>query len=326
MDNYPFCWRDPDSCGSAAPQKGPEDRKRSGQGRASTFSYGDVFTWGSDPDNGGAPYVGLGKTDGWDDALPTGCQPASAASAPPDGYYRIPYGTDAGYQLDCYDGLRNWNQVRPAVFDGGYAFGSVAGQTNLPNVKYILEAVAPPGYFHQGNGDKNVTFGDTVAPAPLAEPYACVGMDLPVPEFLTLFPDKLDPNPMYTGPGLTWKKCDMKAVDMQPGRNAAPNFFLYTEAPVAGHGVGFILDDMSSEFDVNAPTFGEKHSPPHLPVSIRDWTGREISRVYADEFGSYNFLVPSTFTINPPFPSGVGPSMMVSCMNSPGPITDPESG
>jgi hypothetical protein len=317
VDNFPFCWRDPASCGLAAPQKGPEDRKRSRTGGVNDFSYGDVFTWGSDPDNAGAPYVGLSKTDSWDDALPAGCRP-DATGLP----YRVPYGVDAGQPLDCYDGLRNWNQVRPAVFDGGYAFGSVAGQTNLPNVKYILEAVAPPGYFHQGNGDKNVVFGDTVTPAPLAAPYECVGMTLPVPPYLTLFPAAQEPNILYTGTGQTWRKCDMKLVDMQPGRNAAPNFFLYTEAPVAGHGVGFILDDMSSEFDVNAPTFGEKHAPPWLPVSINDWTGREISRVYADEFGSYNFLVPSTFTINPPFPSGVGPSMMVSCMNSPGPIKD----
>lgn len=321
VDNFPFCWRDaqfvldnPDLCPDGQVM-GPEDRKRSANG-GPAFSYGDVFTWGLNPDTN-APYIGLGKTDGWDDALPTGC-PTDA-----NGAYKIPYGPDAGFALDCYDGLRNWNQVRPAVFDGGYAFGSVAGQDNLPNVKYIVEAVAPPGYFHQGNGDKNVVFGDQLTPAPEAPQPQCVGMDLPVPQYLSLFPDAQMPNIMYTGPGQTWQKCDMKVADMQPGRNLAPNFFLYTEAPVAGHAVGFILDDLSSEFDVNAPTFGEKHAPPHLPVSIRDFTGREISRVYADEFGSYNFLVPSTFTINPPFPSGVGPSMMVSCMNSPGPIPDP---
>ena len=62
-------------------------------------------------------------------------------------------------------------------------------------------------------------------------------------------------------------------------------------------------------------------------MSVQDWTGREISRVYSDQFGSYNFLVPSSFTINPPFPSGVMPSMMVACMNHPGPIThDPATG
>jgi hypothetical protein len=312
VDNYPFCWRDPASCGLSEPAQGPEDIKRSRNGGAA-FSYGDVFRWGSDPDTG-APYVGLGATDSWDDKVPTGC---------PGDPYRVPYGADAGAPLDCYDGLRNWNQVRPAVFDGGYAFGSVAGQANLPNVKYVVEAVAPPGYFHQGNGDKNVVFGDNVVPSPLAEPFACVGRELPVPPYLTLFPGQQQGNPKYTGPGQTWRKCDMKAVDMQPGRNPAPNFFLYTEAPVAGHGVGFILDDLSSEFDVNAPTFGEKHAPPHLPVSIQDWTGREINRVYADEFGSFNFLTPSTFTINPPFPSGVSPNMITTCMNSPGPIPDP---
>lgn len=322
VDNYPFCWRDADFanthrdlCPGGQLQKGPEDRKRSASG-GTAFSYGDVFTWGLNPDTN-RPYVALGKTDGWDDALPTGCPTDS------NGAYKIPYGPDAGVALDCYDGLRNWNQVRPAVFDGGYAFGSVAGQDNLPNVRYIVEAVAPPGYFHQGNGDKNVVFGDSVTPAPLAVRFECVGMELPIPQYLTLFPNAQEPNILYTGPGRSWRKCDMKAVDMQPGRNPAPNFFLYTEVPVAGHGVGFILDDLSSEFDVNAPTFGEKHAPPHLPVSIRDWTGREISRVYADEFGSFNFLVPSTFTINPPFPSGVGPNMLMACMNSPGPIPDP---
>jgi hypothetical protein len=313
VDNYPFCWRDPASCGKSAPEMGPEDRKRSKVG-GDQFSYGDVFKWGADPDNNNQPYVGLGKSDGWDDALPSSC---------PGEAFKVPYGADAGKPLDCYDGLRNWNQVRPAVFDGGYAFGSVAGQANLPNVKYIVEAIAPPGYFHQGNGDKNVVFGDVISPTPQAEPFPCVGRDLPVPQFLTLFPDQEQANPLYKSATQTWKKCDMKLVDMQPGRNPAPNFFLYTEAPVAGHGVGFILDDLSSEFDVNAPTFGEKHAPPHLPISLLDWSGKEIGRVYADEFGSFNFLVPSTFTINPPFPSGVSPSMLTSCMNSPGPIADP---
>lgn len=314
VDNFPFCWRDPASCGMKTAQKGPEDIKRSALG-GDVFSYGDAFRWGTDEETG-LPYVGLGKTDGWDDALPSDC---------PGEKYAVPYGPDKGKPLDCYDGLRNWNQARPAVFDGGYAFGSVAGQANLPNKKYIVEAVAPPGYFHQGNGDKNVVFGDQVSPSPLAEPYVCAGQDLPIPEMLALFPGQQQKNPMYK-PGQTWKKCDMKLVDMQPGRNPAPNFFLYTEAPVAGHGVGFILDDLSSEFDVNAPTFGEKHAPPHLPVSLHDWTGREIGRVYADEFGSFNFLVPSTFTINPPFPSGVSPNMITSCMNSPGPIADPNGG
>ena len=112
---------------------------------------------------------------------------------------------------------------------------------------------------------------------PAALPHECVGRLLPVPEFLTLFPGEENPN--YS-PGATWNKCDMKAVPLVPGLNAAPNFFMFTEAPVAGHGVGFILDDTATEFNYLAPNFGEKYSPPHLPVSVRDWTDREITRVY----------------------------------------------
>ena len=70
--------------------------------------------------------------------------------------------------------------------------------------------------------------------------------------------------------------CDRKSIDVAQAKNAGVNFFMFTEVPVAGHIVGFILDDTANEFDPNAPTFGEKHAPPHLPVSIRDWTGREI--------------------------------------------------
>ena len=314
VDNYPFCWRDPASCGRAAPQRGPEDVVRSGDGTA--FSQGDVFTWGSDPEAGGAPFVGLSATDSWDDNPPSGCQPD-----PQGNLYAIPYGPDAGRMLDCYDGLRNFNQARPAVFDGGYAFGRVAFQDELPNVNYVVEAVAPPGYRHQGSGDMNVVFGDVVSPTPQALPLPCVGPELPVPQFLTLFPGAQEPNPAYT-PGATWRRCDMKTVALRSGQNPAPDFHLFTEAPIAAHGVGFILDDLSSEFDPNAPTFGEKYALPWLPVSVQDWTGRELSRVYSDQWGSYNFLTPSTFTINPPFPSGVSPNMVVSCMNSPGPIRD----
>ena len=59
---------------------------------------------------------------------------------------------------------------------------------------------------------------------------------------------------------------------------------MFTEAPVAGHGVGFILDDTATEFNYFAPNFGEKYSPPHLPVSVQDWTDREITRVYSDQY------------------------------------------
>jgi len=295
VDNYPFNWSD----GTPTAAMGAEDIKR-GDSLVAAFSQGDA--------------VDVAWTDSWDDNLPTGCQgPAFVTN---------------GVTLDCYDGLRNFNQVRPAVFDGGYAFGGPAGKPELPVGNYVVEAMAPKGYLHQGNGDQNVAFGDAPAPSPLALPPECVGDPLPVPQYLNLFSDVMEPNPTYdpANPGKTWNQCDRKKVTVAQGMNTPSDFYLFTEVPTAGHIVGFILDDTANEFDPNAPTFGEKHALPWLPISIRDWSGREIDRVYTDQWGTYNALVPSTYTINAPFPSGVGPNMVTTCMNDPGPIKDTRAG
>jgi len=240
-------------------------------------------------------------TDSWDDSLPSGCQGEPFVSN--------------GHLTDCYDGLRNFNQVRPAVFDGGYAFGGGAGKPELPPGRYIVEAITPPGYQHVKEEDKNVDFGDTYLPGTLALPPACVGDVRAVPAELTLFPGvpsayASQPRPL----------CDRKAVDVAQGKNGAADFFMFTEVPVASHIVGMILNDLANEFDPNAPTFGEKQAPAWLPVSIRDWSGREISRVYADQWGTFNALVPSTYSMNLPMPSGVAPNMITTCMNDPGPV------
>ena len=73
---------------------------------------------------------------------------------------------------------------------------------------------------------------------------------------------------------------------------------------MAAHFTGVITDDFTSEFDPFSPQFGEKFSPPNLPVSIKDWTGTEISRVYSDQWGAYNGLTYSTWEVNPPNPTG----------------------
>ena len=87
---------------------------------------------------------------------------------------------------------------------------------------------------------------------------------------------------------------------------------------MAAHGFGFILDDTQNEFDPNSPQFGEKYAPPFVPVTIRDWTGRVISKTLSDQYGRYNFLAPSTITTNLPAPSGMSPNMLTTCMNDPG--------
>ena len=279
--------------------KGPNDIDRNGNG---VFDAGDA--------------VRVSTTDSWDDKLPTNCQgdnqlPASGLAA-----------------NSCYDGLRNFGQVRPGVFDGGYAFGSPAGDIELPVGTYIVEANAPPGYETVKEEDKNVDFGDAYKPSLLALPVACVGDAHVLPQYLALFKDQLVVNPSNDpyNPAKTAPLCDRKQVKLAQSQNAAADFFMFTEVPVAGHFVGFILDDLANEFDPNAPTFGEKHALPFLPISIRDWTGLEVNRVYSDQYGTYNGLVPSTYSVNIPVPSGVSPNMVTTCMNSPGPIKDTRVG
>ncbi len=112
--------------------------------------------------------------------------------------------------------------------------------------------------------------------------------------------------------------CDRKLVTLSAGANAAADFWLFTEVPVAAHGLGFILDDTQNEFDPNSPNFGEKYAPPFVPVTIRDFTGRMIGKTLSDQYGLYNFLAPSTITTNLPAPSGMSPNMLTTCMNDPG--------
>jgi len=277
VDNPPLGW----STGGA---KGSEDLDRNGNG---IFDLGDALE--------------TTHTDSWDDRVPSGCKGDSFVFQ--------------GAVKDCYDGLRNFNQARPGVFDGGYAFGTAAGGTLAAGI-YIVEAVPPPGYEIVKEEDKNVDFGETFVPSPMALPMECVGDSHPVPQYLSLFPDQKIGVAGWT-PGLSKPYCDRKKVHLSNGQNAAADFFFFTKAPIAGHIYGFILDDVQNEFDPNAPNFGEKYAPPWMPISIRDWTGREIARTYSDQYGVYNPLVPSTYSANLPQPSGMSPSMISVCLNSP---------
>ncbi len=131
--------------------------------------------------------------------------------------------------------------------------------------------------------------------------------------------------------GQSLNLCDRKKVAVSGGNNAAADFFLFTQVPIAAHATGFILDDTANEFDPNSPQFGEKYAPPFLPVSIRDWTGREIGRTFSDAYGRYNFVAPSTWTNSLPQPSGMSPNMLTTCMNdrlrpdgTPDPLHNPQ--
>ena len=147
--------------------------------------------------------------------------------------------------------------------------------------------------------------------------WPCVGASRVVPDFISLFPQSGEVSPFA---GATRNLCDRKEVTLDRQASALAKFWIFTSAHVAAHFTGVITDDFTSEFDPFSPQFGEKFSPPNLPVSLKDWSGTEVSRVYSDEWGTYNGLTYSTWEVNPPNPTGYGPTMMVVCMNDPGPI------
>ena len=309
VDNHPIGWSD----GSGA--KGPEDVDHNGN---NTFDPGDA--------------VNIVWTDSWDDAPPTG----SVQTNPP---------VVLGKAIIGSDNYSTWNQIQPGVFDGGYAVtayypGGMANNTTnevegLPEGTYIIQSFPPPGYLIQTEESQNVVFGDAYQPSKLWLPPPLAGTPdnhvgdhaylqtivpatrtnlFTVASYLSLFPDQMVDAPFA---GQRRPLADMKWVTVSKGRNAAADFHVYTEVPKATRVVGFVLNDLTAEFNAHSPIFGEKGSPGWLPISIRDWAGHEVAHVYSDEFGTYNALVPSTYTVNVPSPSGVAPNMLTIILNDP---------
>ncbi|HSH13992.1 MAG TPA: hypothetical protein VLA15_09590, partial [Desulfurivibrionaceae bacterium] len=237
---------------------------------------------------------------------------------------------------ECADSYGTWNQVRPGVFDGGYAFASYfPGGMNsgsletdyLPTGRYyIVEAATPPGYTLVKEEDKNVDFGNTQQPSTQLLPPYCVGDLHRVPAIFSFQTDDtgtplpgialadLLGNPLA---GQDLPLCDRKKIGMSARENAAADFHFFTKVPKAARAVGFANNDLSAEFNQGSPNFGEKAAPSWIPVAFKDWKGNEVARVYTDEFGGYNALLPSTFTVNVASPSGVSPNMLTLVLNDP---------
>lgn len=293
VDNYPLGWSE-DSL-----LLGAEDVDHNANG---TFDPGDALN--------------VAWTDSWDDNQPTGTVQVN----PP---------VLQGKAIIGSDNYSTWNQIRPGLFDGGYAFtsyfpdGMASGSEEtdgLPPGMYVVQTVPPPGYQIQKEESVNVVFGDTYQPKKVNPLPECVGTPANgaplhvVPDYLTLFPDQQIEAPFA---GQVRPLADMKWVRVADGRNSAADFHMYTEVPKATRVVGFVLNDLTAEFNAFSPIFGEKGSPGWLPISIRDWAGHEVAHVYSDEYGTYNALVPSTYTVNVPSPSGVAPNMLTIILNDP---------
>ena len=266
------------------------------------------------------------QTDSWDDNLPTGCP-----GEPPG-----PFVTDTlnGDATRCFDGVRNWEQVRPgALFDGGYAFG------DLEPGAYVVEVVLPQGYDVIKEEDKNVDFGDVfdiasvpmmVAAAMVVLPDAamvaeaqttqwgiaappCVGPMHTVPDTLSLFPGEV--NTWAPFAGADRPLCTRKRVVLMDKANAPADFHLFTATPVAGQLAGLSSDDVSIETNPASPTFSDKWAPAYMPFSLRDFKGQLLYHGYTDGFGHYNAMMPSTFSAQIPIPSGYSPGMHSICLN-----------
>ena len=147
--------------------------------------------------------------------------------------------------------------------------------------------------------------------------WPCVGEQRVVPDFLSLFPQAKEVAPFA---GATRPLCDRKEVVLSNQMSVRVKFALFTSTHIASHYTGVITDDLTSEFDPFSPQFGEKFAPPNMPISTKDYLGNEVSRVYSDHWGVYDGLTFSSWDVNPPNITGYSPSMMVQCMNDPGPI------
>ncbi len=205
--------------------------------------------------------------------------------------------TDANDQpTECIEVPNISNQIRPGVFDGGYAFEGLSADT------YIVEVVPPTGYkVLDESGSVNTDEGDKFVPSNNL-------MRMPPPPYYEPAPGQID----------TYKKV-VKVVD---GMNAAADFYLYTDVPVPGRIVGFLLDDVNLETDPDFIYYGEKRGIPNTPVGIRNFTGKLITTVHSDINGVFEVLLPSTYTRNIPTPSGVAPGMYQVVGNDPG---DPDN-
>jgi Abnormal spindle-like microcephaly-assoc'd, ASPM-SPD-2-Hydin len=288
---------------------------------------------GLDPTTGKP--TGTGSINGTSGSLPgtncTICIPNPDSSDPyrygtamlPAGKYVVEIVVPPGYELvkeEDKNILIGDNYIAPVT-------QQFAGLGNI----FILPDQATVGASYNANNAQNPTQdlgrvlslpsheGDTGSVETF---WPCVGALRIVPDYISLFPQSGEVAPFA---GASRNLCDRKEVNLTDQASVLAKFWIFTSAHVAAHFTGVITDDFTSEFDPFSPQFGEKFSPPNLPISIKDWSGTEVARTYSDHWGAYDGITYSTWEVNPPNPTGYAPTMMVVCMNDPGPIPNPSN-
>jgi hypothetical protein len=250
---------------------------------------------------------------------PTTFVPGTSPGVPmlPPGKYVVEVVVPPGYELvkeEDKNILIGDNYIAPATVQfpglGGSVFilpdqaslSATYNSTNAQNATVNLGRTTSL-VSHEGDTGSDESF------------WPCVGTVRQVPDFISLYPQSGEVSPFA---GAMRPLCDRKEVNLTEQSSALVKFYLFTSTHVAAHFQGIILDDFTAEFDPFSPQFGEKFAPSYLPIGIKDWTGNEVNRVYSDQFGLYNGLNYSTWEVNPPNPTGYGPTMMVYCMNDAG--------
>jgi len=240
----------------------------------------------------------------------------------PAGKYVVEVVVPSGYELvkeEDKNILIGDNYIAPAV----QQFGGLGSIYILPDQAEIAANYNSSNPLNSTNSLGRVSSlpsheGDTGS---VESFWPCVGAARVVPDFISLFPGSGENAPFA---GATRNLCDRKEVTLTDQTAALAKFYIFTSTHAAAHYTGVITDDFTAEFDPFSPQFGEKFAPAFLPVSVKDWSGNEVSRTYSDQFGSYNGLNYSTWEVNPPNPTGYGPTMMVTCMNDAGTGATPD--
>jgi hypothetical protein len=264
----------------------------------------------------------------------TNCKICSANTAVPttDLYYKQPMLPTGKYVIEVVvpPGFELVKEEDKNILIGDNFIAPVTQQFgNLGNIFIVPDQASVASAYNANNAQNSTnSFGTSpqngIVPSNVPEPsWPCVGESRIVPDYISLFPQSKQMAPFA---GATRNLCDRKEVTLADQMGAIAKFYVYTSTHVASKFTGGITDDYTSEFDPFSPQFGEKFAPPDLPVSVKDWTGAETNRVYADHWGAYNGMTYSTWEVNPPNPTGYSPTMMVFCMNDPGPILDTKAG
>ena len=294
-------------------------------------------TW--ELDGGGnykvGPVINTALTEQWEQ--PIGCQPRDANGNP--------YVNTAFLPVDfmnerCLEGPQIGLQFQSgfASLDGNYGFGSTFSgfgsaadpiESTMTAGDYLVEAVTPldslgrPMYQVVREEDINVFNGDDFVPQ--IPPPACAGPShiVDVADILPDGPAAVS-NPSFADmggspyEGMSMPLCSVKLVTVSNGRSVAPTFNLFTDVPIPGKWKGYIIDDLTLSTNPASLNYGEKGGVPNSPIGIYDFTNRLVTTINSDPNGVFEVLLPSTYSINCPTPSGVCPNVYYMLGNDPG--------